>query len=142
MELARKVTPAFLTAGHNLRGLEDKVYLGRIYGIISAVEKTRTQFGLVPKYVGEFVGRRADGKEVIASSCFIEDGPMVKINELLKSDAPVKFCIDVFAKDDLEFFHAMEPSSLQKQLDFAKEIPLPGQAAKTQEAKPKKEKSK
>lgn len=70
MEIARKVTGAYLTKGSNLKGIEKKTYLGRIYGVVGRVEYVTTQFGEQPKFIGEFVALRVDGKEACAPTAF------------------------------------------------------------------------
>ena len=68
MEVIRKVSASTLSAGHKLKGLEQEVYLGRIFGLAQSVEVITTQYGPQNKFEGEFVAQRVDTEKEKASA--------------------------------------------------------------------------
>ena len=97
MELMRKVTPAFLSAGINLRKIEGEYYLGRIYGVASGHETVPTQYGESEKFDGEFVAERADGKKGMAPSCYLPGTVSPLLVAALENADSVKFGFDISA---------------------------------------------
>lgn len=98
MEIARKVTGATLTAGHNLKKLEKETYLGRLYGVVSGTEVVTTQYGDATKFLGEFVAVTSDGETVTAPVAYLPElVAELTAGAFEKSDGGVKFGFDFYA---------------------------------------------
>jgi hypothetical protein len=102
MELMRKVTPAFLAAGINLKKIDTEIYLGRIYGVATGMEQITTQYGEAEKFVGEFVATKADGETGMASVCYLPQTVSTMLADMLRDRGEdlqgVKFGFDIFAE--------------------------------------------
>lgn len=149
MEIARKVTGAYLTKGIALKNIDAKTYLGRIYGVVGRVEYVTTQFGEQPKFIGEFVATRADGKQSAAPTAFFPSFITVMLEKSFEShkNQSINFGFDFYAdpsdKSKNGFVWSakqlMEIKPAESLLAFAKNFPAPvADGEKSPEKKPAK----
>ena len=138
MELMRKITPAFLAAGWNLKNIESEIYLGRIYGMATSLEIVTTQYGEAEKFIGEFVGTRADGETGMAAVCYLPSTVSHMLADALKDGTGVKFGFDISAMPseksatgyEWKIKPLMEVKPTESLLSFATSFPaLPGAKA-------------
>lgn len=133
MEVSRKITAATLSAGHNLRKLEKLTFLGRIAGFAKSHDVVTTQYGEADRLIGEFVSTRSDGKQALASACFLPAsvGSQV-VAALKKKDAQgVKFGFDIYAAPNAKSATGyewkikplMEVKASAGMLEFTQEFP-------------------
>ena len=140
MEIIRKISTATLSAGHKLKGLDEEVYLGRIYGFAKAVEKIPTQYGLSDKFVGEFVASRVatdkePATECMGPSCYLPSVVSNLIAEALAvpGNQGVQFGFDIYATPneasgtgyEWKVIPLMEVKPSQGVLEFAKSFKVP-----------------